>query len=238
MERLIMLATLFVLLVVLFGHGLLLILAVNMSHGLGFHTRWAEVLTLVALILVGGAGLGFAAWVLLGHPWNVWPVPIQVYSILCAAVALVGFPVVTVLRAFRRIPEGVTGQEHLASPSKDLVGDGESRLLRLPGNQSLDLIVRDWQVAASGLCDSLDGLSIVHLTDLHMSPRYDRRFFEHVMDEANRLEPDLVLFSGDLIEDESAVEWIEPVLGRLRARVGKLAILGNHDLLYGPEAIE
>ncbi len=59
-----------------------------------------------------------------------------------------------------------------------------------------------------------------------------------MIDEANRLEPDLVLFSGDLIEDEAAVEWIEPVLGRVKARVGKLAILGNHDLLYGPEAIE
>ncbi len=165
-----MLATLPVLLVVLFGHGLLLILAVNLSHGLGFHSRWAEVLTLVVLAVVGGAGLAFAVWVLVGHPWSVWPVPIQAYSMLCGTVALVGFPAVTVLRAFRRIPEGVTGQERSASPSKDLVTDGKSRLLRLPGNQSLDLIVRDWQVPAPGLSESLDGLSIVHLSDLHMSP--------------------------------------------------------------------
>jgi predicted MPP superfamily phosphohydrolase len=110
-------------------------------------------------------------------------------------------------------------------------------LHRLPGNESLDLIVRDWRIPVRGLPEGLGGLNIVHLTDWHMSPRYDRRFFEHAVDEANRLDPDLVLFTGDLVEDESAIEWVEPILGRLSARVGKLAILGNHDLLYGPDAI-
>lgn len=233
-----MMMTLFLLLVVLFGYGLVLVLAVNIAHGLRFHGRRAELVTLAALGGSGAVGLGFALWVLFGHPWRTWPWPVAAYGVVCGLVALVGLPVTTLLRSFRRVPEGISGRECPAPPPDPGSSARRSWWHRLPGNESLDLSILDWRVPVRGLPDELAGLRIVHLTDWHMSPLYDRRFFEHVVDQANRLDPDLVLFTGDLVEHKSAIEWVEPVLGRLTAKIGKLAILGNHDLLYGLEAVK
>jgi predicted MPP superfamily phosphohydrolase len=232
-----MLSTPLALLVILLGHGMLLVLAVNASHGLGFHSRKAEHWTLLALAVAGFASLAFAAWVLAGHPWQVWPRPARAYGAICVLVALVGFPAVTVARALRRPPEGLSGSETPLDWPDRAASRSRSPLHRWPGNQSLDPVLRSWRVPILGLPEALDGLSIVHLTDLHMSPRYDPSFFEAAADEANRPPADLVLLTGDIVEDESAIDWIAPVLGRIDARLGKLAILGNHDLLYGPEAI-
>ncbi len=93
------------------------------------------------------------------------------------------------------------------------------------------------RVALPGLPPALDGLNLVHLADLHMAPCYDRRYFEAIADEVARLEPDLIVCTGDIVEHPDAIAWIEPILGRLRGRLGQFAILGNHDLLYDTDRI-
>jgi predicted MPP superfamily phosphohydrolase len=107
----------------------------------------------------------------------------------------------------------------------------------LPGNQSLEPRLDELSVVVERLPRGLDGLSIIHLTDLHLAPCYDRRFFEEVMDLAAGLEPDLVLVTGDIVEHDDAVSWIAPVLGRLRGRLGQYAIVGNHDFRHGEAAV-
>jgi predicted MPP superfamily phosphohydrolase len=49
------------------------------------------------------------------------------------------------------------------------------------------------------------------------------------VDETNKLEPDLVLITGDILEKEKCLPWLAPTLGRLQARCGKYFILGNHE---------
>ncbi len=105
----------------------------------------------------------------------------------------------------------------------------------MPGNESLHLQVLDGTIRVPELPSALDGLRILHISDLHFSPAFDRRFFEAVADEAAGEEVDLVLFTGDLIDDEQTLAWVEPVLSRLRGRLGTFAILGNHDHRYAPE---
>jgi predicted MPP superfamily phosphohydrolase len=76
----------------------------------------------------------------------------------------------------------------------------------------------------------LDGLKIVHLSDIHHSPFTTRKQIEHAVETANALQPDIVALTGDYISHER--EFIEPcaeMLGRLRARRGVYAVLGNHD---------
>src|SRR5205085_5810754 len=61
--------------------------------------------------------------------------------------------------------------------------------------------------------------------------------FEVVADEAAAWDADIVAFTGDLVDQDAAIDWIEPVLGRLRGRLGTFAILGNHDLEHHPHRI-
>jgi predicted MPP superfamily phosphohydrolase len=95
----------------------------------------------------------------------------------------------------------------------------------------------EWNIGLPGLPRAWDGLSLIHLTDLHFSPCFDRRFFEAVANEAAAWDADIVAFTGDLVDHDATIDWIEPVLSRLRGRLGTFAILGNHDLEHDPRTI-
>jgi hypothetical protein len=75
-----------------------------------------------------------------------------------------------------------------------------------------------------------DGLTILQLSDLHFYGTPAREFYEFVVRRsmADGV-PDLVVLSGDIIDDDQYLDWIEPVLSPLRWNVAALAIMGNHD---------
>ena len=123
------------------------------------------------------------------------------------------------------------------SGTRALIGGGNgSWLLRLPGNESFRVQLREWDVAIPGLPEPLDGLRIVQLSDLHLAPCFERRFFERVIDACRGWDADLVVMTGDIVEDDEAIGWIEPLLAPLEARLGKFAILGNHDDEHQPRS--
>ena len=225
-------------LVILFacGHALMIVLVLNTSHGLNINASWIDRATIAALAIAGLAGLGLAAAVW-GRPWTSWPIPIRAYSVACFGLALVGFPAATVARWTRRTPEGTClvastrGDFREESPELAAGGEGwKSRLLGLRANDSLRLSVVDWDVAIPGWPEALDGFSILHLTDLHFARTYPRAYFEWAIARAaDGPDPDLVAITGDLLDDDACASWIEPILGPLTARVGRFAILGNHD---------
>ena len=77
---------------------------------------------------------------------------------------------------------------------------------------------------------ALDGLRIVQLSDIHHSPFTGSEQIKHAIETANSLEPDVVALTGDYVSHER--EYAAPcaeMLGRLRARYGVYAVLGNHD---------
>jgi predicted MPP superfamily phosphohydrolase len=59
-----------------------------------------------------------------------------------------------------------------------------------------------------------------------------------VVDLANLLEPDVVALTGDYVTFSPAYIWpAAQALGRLRARLGVFAVLGNHDFRAGADKI-
>lgn len=93
-------------------------------------------------------------------------------------------------------------------------------------------------VPLAGLPPALDGLRIVHITDLHLGPTAHRDALREAFDRVNALEPDLVCVTGDLVDSPTTDlhHWM-PVLSRLRARHGVLAVLGNHDHYAGGDRV-
>src|SRR5216684_3255364 len=92
------------------------------------------------------------------------------------------------------------------------------------------LAIERQQIFLRRLPKSLDGLRIVHLSDLHYGPLTDSRHLERAVRVANNLQPDMIALTGDYISKERryAAPCAE-LVGRLRARFGVYAVLGNHD---------
>ncbi len=92
------------------------------------------------------------------------------------------------------------------------------------------LRVRRERLAIDGLPTAFQGLRIVQLSDPHAGPFLGRGDLAHAVDAVLALAPDLVVLTGDLIthRTEEAFELIFD-LARIRARLGKFAVFGNHD---------
>ncbi len=83
------------------------------------------------------------------------------------------------------------------------------------------------------LPESFEGLRIVHISDTHLgSFNYRFHIFDRAVTIINELKPDLILFTGDLVNNYAAeLEGWQETFSQLQAGTGKYAVLGNHD--YG-----
>jgi uncharacterized protein len=224
------------------GHVALLILMVNVSHGVGLGERRTRHVKLLILALAA-ALTAVVAWGVSQGPWALWPPALRAYALLCLVVGLAALPAVTIARWFRRHPDEIAGRSLEVDLAREhgadaLIGHGRyAWMLRIPGNESLRLRRREWEVPRPGLPVSWDGLSIVQVSDLHLAPCFTRRFFERIADEAAAWDADLVVFTGDLVDHDAALDWVVPVLSRLGGRLGSYAILGNHDKRHQPRQV-
>jgi len=110
------------------------------------------------------------------------------------------------------------------------------RVALLPGNEQFTLDVSTKTYRLPAMASHWNGLSIVHLSDFHFYGGVTRRYFEMVCEHAAALQPDLFVFSGDLLDDQALLEWLPSTLGRLSAPLGQYFVLGNHDWYLDPAA--
>jgi predicted MPP superfamily phosphohydrolase len=87
------------------------------------------------------------------------------------------------------------------------------------------------EVPVPRLAPGLDGLRILHLSDLHLGTfSLAGRTLDAALDWAEELDPDLVAITGDLVTRDRGRAPLEAALGRLRPRLGTFLTLGNHDV--------
>ncbi|HUJ49605.1 MAG TPA: metallophosphoesterase, partial [Bryobacteraceae bacterium] len=80
----------------------------------------------------------------------------------------------------------------------------------------------------------LDGLRIVQITDIHLSPFLSEQEFARAIDMANETRAHLALVTGDLISRRGdPLDACLRQLARLRADAGVLGCLGNHEIYTG-----
>jgi uncharacterized protein len=221
------------------GHLCHFVLLINVVSGLGYpESTMDRVRSGIFLALWSSSAV--LLWMHLHDPFWTWPWPLSSYAIICVISGMIVLPLTSLYLALRKGPDGVKGSARtidlaLADGASALIGDGRhSWLLRLPRHDSFRLCVREWEVTVSGLPGSLDGLQIVQLSDFHFAPCFKRQFFEQVVDACRPWSADLLFVTGDIVEHDDSIAWIEPVLRPLEARLGKCAVLGNHDHEHKP----
>lgn len=93
------------------------------------------------------------------------------------------------------------------------------------------LTVKQVEIRFENLPSSFDGYRIVQLSDMHVGAYGDdTAFVERIVEQTNALQPDMIVFTGDLVNmNPEEIAPFEAVLSRLHAPDGVYAVLGNHD---------
>ncbi|MGK9476920.1 metallophosphoesterase [Melioribacter sp. OK-6-Me] len=96
--------------------------------------------------------------------------------------------------------------------------------------------IRKYNLIINKKAGDLKSLNIVMVSDLHLGTINGSKFAYKIVDKINKLKPDIILFAGDIIDED-----IEPVLRdnvgnallELRAKYGVYGITGNHEYIGG-----
>ncbi|UOR12996.1 metallophosphoesterase [Halobacillus amylolyticus] len=89
---------------------------------------------------------------------------------------------------------------------------------------------------------SFDGSKVVQFSDTHIGFNYNLEQFTQLIQTINQEEPDLIVFTGDLVDAPHTYRFdqsIPQLLKKLKAPLGKYWIYGNHDHGgYGTETVK
>ncbi|WP_077325879.1 metallophosphoesterase [Virgibacillus siamensis] len=79
---------------------------------------------------------------------------------------------------------------------------------------------------------AFNGFKIVQFSDTHIGFHYSLEQFDNLVNTINQENPDLIVFTGDLVDQANTYNWNNHLiksLKKLHANAGKYWIYGNHD---------
>ena len=99
------------------------------------------------------------------------------------------------------------------------------------------LVVQKYKISVP----KLKGLKVVFMSDFHVGPNDEERL-KKIVKKANEQNADLVLLGGDFVNGHKGnhslpIEIIAKNLGELKAQLGIVSVLGNHDWFVFGEKI-
>ncbi len=236
-------------LLALLGHGFLWAAFFNHSHATAMSRRILDPLTLATLATAALLPIGLGSRSLRdGLPgagpgdWSALGWIARLYLGACC-IAGAGALARWILRQPRR-PAAVLrsdrrrvvdlgrrgGPSSPQNPKRPLIA-------RLPGNQVLELSMVERAIEIPRLPPALDRLTVVHLSDFHMTGYPGRAYFTEAVKLSNQWEPDLVAITGDLVDRPECLGWLPETIGQLTGRFGVYFVLGNHDHWVDTEAL-
>ena len=107
---------------------------------------------------------------------------------------------------------------------------------------TMGLVTKEYTIMDSNIPKDFDGLKIVHFSDLHYNRAIDIKKVKSIIEEINLINPDIVVFTGDLIDKDAKLNnndytELSKLLENINSKYGKYAILGNHDYQKDKEEI-
>jgi len=104
-----------------------------------------------------------------------------------------------------------------------------------------DFSISESKISSSNISTSANGIKILQFSDTHLGFYYDLKQFEKVVEAIKEEKPDLIIFSGDLIDSlhdyTEDINQLIALLSSLEAPYGKYCVFGNHDYGGGSENV-
>lgn len=234
-----------VLLLLLAGNLELLIAIHNRCHSLPIRTGALRPLRFLhrSLMTSAVAAFGIVAFVrpglAVGGRWDYLPNWCWTWFGFCTA-GLAGL-VWSVLRwQFRPRPPGFVSEQATVHDTSRLlpespVGSGPYAMLAaVPLNEYLQIEAVEKTYHLNRLSVQ-SRLRVLHLSDIHFIGQPALEYYQEVIRIARTQTYDMIVFTGDLLDDERLRDWTDQTLCRLRAKYGCYFILGNHDWYLGDD---
>ncbi len=95
--------------------------------------------------------------------------------------------------------------------------------------------VSDYKVTLPKRDSQTDKLRVAFVADIHIQQNTSLRFIEQFVRKVNALQPDILLFGGDIVEGDSENETtieIESAFRNIKTKYGSFGVVGNHEF-YG-----
>ena len=219
--------------------------------------RWRILIGAFAATMLGGF-----IWVLLARRLHIAampPVPIlagvYIWHLLVMPLTLVTAVVAGLVCGFAKIVAKARGKRNDPQQSVEKTAPTRRQVISaaaagvpmlvtaglvgvaLPQPNDFRLAERD--VPVSNLPPELEGLTIAHVSDVHVGKYTRGRVLEEIVEKVNAMSADLVLYSGDLID--FSMKDLPRGLEMIKAMRGKYGLFmceGNHDLFEDREGFE
>jgi predicted MPP superfamily phosphohydrolase len=153
--------------------------------------------------------------------------------ILWALLSLVWLVALVILRRLHKVraPHNAARRQLLGSASALLLGAPVAALGYGVFIQRNQINLREQDIQIPDLPHDLDGLRLVQLTDIHLSPFLSRAELERAVAMANETKAHVALVTGDLITRASdPLDDCLDALAGLRAEAGVFGCMGNHEI--------
>ena len=185
----------------------------------------------------------------LSIPWLKYVVNIF-FSVLLgklviALIMLIGDVWLIVRKAIQFFSQLASNGQHVPSPEGNKIGRSLfiSRTAMFLGaaltsgmiygiSNRYNYKIRRMRISLKNLPEEFKGLKIVQLSDIHSGSFDDRAAVLKGIELVNEEKPDIVLFTGDLVNNQAPeIEPYMDVFNQINAPMGVYSVLGNHD--YG-----
>ena len=101
-----------------------------------------------------------------------------------------------------------------------------------------DITIKNLDITLPKGNGKLSELNVVMASDLHLSTIDGERLLSKIIDKINSVNPDIVLFGGDIVDDKAMIlkdRGIGESFKRLNPKYGIYSITGNHEFINGVE---
>ncbi|MBQ6495021.1 MAG: metallophosphoesterase [Bacilli bacterium] len=99
---------------------------------------------------------------------------------------------------------------------------------------TIGLITNEIPLTTNNIKNSYNGLKIVHFSDIHYKKIITNKRVKQLINEINKIKPDIVLFTGDLLDkhydlNNKDINFLIKELSKINSTYGNYAIIGDND---------
>lgn len=96
------------------------------------------------------------------------------------------------------------------------------------------IFIKEFKIETDKISEETSGLKILQLSDIHYGSSVNKKDLKKIVDKINLTKPDIVIFTGDLIDEDKKLEksekdYIIKYLSKIDATLGKYYVTGEED---------